>query len=664
MAVDVVIPRLGWTMEEGTLVEWVKHDGDSVAQGDVLFTVETDKSLNEVESFETGVLRIPPDSPTPGTTLPVGALIAYLVQPGEPAPFEARESSGARGGAEETHRPAAAPGGSPSQAGDADAAAGTRAGVSSTPADATGRTEPNVSPRARRTAAELGVEWKDLSGSGITGRIVERDVRAAVAQQAEAAAQSRLFDVSLAPATTAQPAAEAVQRSAATSETTPAATGTSDATVAREAEEGTRGVKASPLAKRLAQEAGINLAVLASLRPGAIIQRADVEAAIAARETARSQPADTTPPLSEVTAQPGAAAAEADAGARSVKASPLAKRLAKEAGIDLAALAAARPGAVIQRADVEAAIAAHQASEGRAQQVTGLAAALSQDQTPVAPTEMRRGPQAQTPATSLATTDRTRRQADERADATAQAVTVTQPIVPAAAAAPGGATVLTRDAAAKSIAESAHATAPVTLVTEADATELVILRDRIGAALSRGDAEAPTSDDLIVKLVAVALKEHPVLNSSWQDGKVIMHPEIHIGLLLDTGEGPVCPVIHSAPSRSLREIAALSSSLTDKARDGLLTSDDAGGATFTVCSLGAYGVDAFTPIISLPQCAILGVGRIAKKPAVHEGQIVPRDLLTLSLTFDHRIVDGAPAARFLSTVREYVEQPLLWLSML
>ena len=85
------------------------------------------------------------------------------------------------------------------------------------------------------------------------------------------------------------------------------------------------------------------------------------------------------------------------------------------------------------------------------------------------------------------------------------------------------------------------------------------------------------------------------------------------------------------------------------------------GGTFTISNLGAYGVDAFTPIINLPQCAILGIGRIARKPAVHEGQVVPRDLVTLSLSFDHRVVDGGPAARFLNTVREYVQEPDLWL---
>src|SRR5215510_12660566 len=88
MATEIVMPRLGWTMEEGTLVEWFKKDGDAIKPGDIVFTVESDKAVNEVESFESGILRIPPDSPAPGTPVKVGGLLAYLVQPGEKAPFE------------------------------------------------------------------------------------------------------------------------------------------------------------------------------------------------------------------------------------------------------------------------------------------------------------------------------------------------------------------------------------------------------------------------------------------------------------------------------------------------------------------------------------------------------------------------------------------------
>jgi pyruvate dehydrogenase E2 component (dihydrolipoamide acetyltransferase) len=166
MAIEVVMPKLGWTMEEGILVEWLKQNGDAVQPGDILFTVESDKALNEVESFETGILRIPPDSDAVGKSLPVGALLAYIVQPDEAPPFETASNMpvGAR------HASSAPVPFIPAPLEPASA----RPDATVAPSDL-----PTISPRARRIATELGVNWAALNGSGRTGRIVERDVRAA-----------------------------------------------------------------------------------------------------------------------------------------------------------------------------------------------------------------------------------------------------------------------------------------------------------------------------------------------------------------------------------------------------------------------------------------------------------------------------------------------------
>ena len=163
MPVEVVIPRLGWTMEEATLIEWLKQDGDPVQAGDILFTVESDKALNEVECFDSGVLRIPPNSPSLGSTLPIGALLGFILQPGEEMPTYIVPSlapstpSGAR-------MPVVAP-------------LSATATIAPTSAPRSGR--PSISPRARRLAKDLGVDWTALQGSGQAGRIVEDDVRAA-----------------------------------------------------------------------------------------------------------------------------------------------------------------------------------------------------------------------------------------------------------------------------------------------------------------------------------------------------------------------------------------------------------------------------------------------------------------------------------------------------
>src|SRR5258705_9207153 len=223
MAVEIVMPRFGWTMEEGLLAEWTKHDGDPIKVGDILFTVESDKALNEVESFETGILRIPPNAPQAGATVKVVALLAYAVQPGEAAPFEGQSMPVAQ-----ATEPAAAPPSAPANVTTSDAPAGPR------------KERHTVSPRARRIAGELGVDLAQLRGTGRTGRIVERDVRAA-----------------------------SVPRPSRPE------------------------VRASPIARRAAAELGVDLEQLASAKPGMRLERADVEAA--ARMTAgappRSEPA-------------------------------------------------------------------------------------------------------------------------------------------------------------------------------------------------------------------------------------------------------------------------------------------------------------------------------------------------------------------------------------
>ena len=181
MAVEIVMPKLGWTMEEGILVEWLKRDGDAVQPGDILFLIESDKALNEVESFEAGILRIPPDSDALGKPLPVGALLAYIVQPGEAPPFEmaSNVSVGTRHASSENAAPELTTPVGTTQ-GEIDQ---TRTRRASSLQPAPNGELPTISPRARRVAAELGVEWATLIGSGRTGRIVERDVRAAASIQ-------------------------------------------------------------------------------------------------------------------------------------------------------------------------------------------------------------------------------------------------------------------------------------------------------------------------------------------------------------------------------------------------------------------------------------------------------------------------------------------------
>ena len=434
MAIEILVPRLGWTMEEGTFVEWLKHDGDTVQQGDLLYRLEGDKALTEVEALDNGILRIPPDSPAPGSVVPVGALLAYVVAPGEAAPFEqggagARESGGS-GAAE----PVGA-GFTPAQPQTESVGAGFMPAQTPAQSEEGHKKGPAISPRALRVATELGVDWAKVTGSGRSGRIVEEDIRRA----AEAQVPAKL----------------------------------------------------------------------------------------------------------------------------------------------------------------------------------------------VAP------PQPVSPATSSA-----------------------------AARAPLS---RTRRIIAERMSAGVHVAAPVTLNTEVDATELVRLREQL--KVDRKGQVIPSYSDLLTKIIARALADHPALNARIEGDEVVTESAVHVGIAVDTERGLLVPVLHDAQSKTLLQIAAESAALIARTREGKASLNDLGGSTFTITNLGMYDIDTFSPIINLPECAILGVGRITAKQVVtlrpgsidEAERVAVRRMLTLSLTFDHRLVDGAPAARFLQRVKQLVEQPYLWL---
>ena len=215
-----------------------------------------------------------------------------------------------------------------------------------------------------------------------------------------------------------------------------------------------------------------------------------------------------------------------------------------------------------------------------------------------------------------------------------------------------------RRAIADRLVVSCQQTVPVTLTTRADVTNLVNLREQ---RQSVGGTEViPSYQDFIAKLVAEVLLRHPLLAGRW-DGDAIVLPgddEIHIGVAVDTDDGLLVPVIRDVRGLSLIQLAVYTRQLIHRARSGKLSAADLQGSVFTITNLGAFGIDAFTPTINYPEAAILGLGAIRRKPVVlDDGQIVSRYQLTLNLTFDHRIVDGAPAARFLQDLVSALASP-------
>jgi pyruvate dehydrogenase E2 component (dihydrolipoamide acetyltransferase) len=448
MITEVILPKLGQTMEEGAIVEWVKREGDPVQRGDVLFTVESDKAVLEVESTARGFLRkvlIPA-----GQNVPVLTVVALISREAD----EDISSYGAAGSAAAAAIPA-----SPLITAPAPAAAPV----------GTGSPRPMgrifASPRARKVAREKGVDLAQLTGRGPDGRIVEQDVLDYVA---------------------ARP-------------------------------------KATPVAVRTAESLRVDLAAVSGTGARGRIMKADVEAAAPAIVPAAAPPA----------AEPAVTTAQPLAGLRAI----IAER--------------------------------------------------------------------------MATSHRT--------------------------------------------------TARVTLVTEADATGLVEVREQLKAAVAAEWGFAPGYNDLLSLIVARALREFPYMNARLTADGIEQLPYVNLGMAVDTERGLLVPVIRDADQKGLRAFASEFRALVDRARMGRSMPDDLKGGTFTITNLGMYEIDAFTPIINLPEAAILGTGRIQAKPAIYQGEIAARQMWTLSLAFDHRLVDGAPAARFLQRIKHLVENPFLLL---
>ncbi len=335
-------------------------------------------------------------------------------------------------------------------------------------------------------------------------------------------------------------------------------------------------------------------------------------------------------------------------------ASPRARRHAREEGVDLADVTGSGPAGRIEEKDVIAWLEAQPKATPVARKMakeaglslatikgTGVSGRITQE-------DVQRALQAR----------------EQPAVAPAPEPAVATP-APAVVPAPVPLTGL-RGIIARRMAESHQTTAPVTLTIEVDATAFVALREQLKAALADELGFNIGYNDLLVKVCAKALRDIPYMNARLvQEGghaEIRQLEEVHIGVAVDTPRGLLVPVIRNADTRSLKEVARDLRELVARARDGKSLPDDLTGGHLTITNLGMFEIDAFTPIINLPEMAILGVGRIAQRPAVVDGQLCVRSLMWLSLTFDHRLVDGAPAARFLQRIKQYVEQPYLLLA--
>ena len=347
-------------------------------------------------------------------------------------------------------------------------------------------------------------------------------------------------------------------------------------------------------------------------------------------------------------AEPPAEPALVAPPASDVRASPIAKRLAREHGINLAEITGTGNDGRITEKDVQLVI--------EAKSVTVLESPLQ----PSPPREVRVSPVAKRIArehnidlAKVPATGSSERitEKDVRAYIEAQqAIEQSAPVPPT-----GEVKTIPLAGMRGAIAERMHQSlqdmAQLTLHTEADVTQMVALRQQL-------KQNSPvTYTDLIVKATAVALGEHPRVNATLDGNVIKLLSDIHIGLAVALEDGLIVPVIRNADQKSLEKLAAERGQLVDKARLNQLTAEEMTGGTFTITNMGTYDIDAFTPIVNPPEAAILGVGRILDKVVIYQGKIAQRSMMTLSLSFDHRLLDGAPAAAFLQRIKQLLAEP-------
>lgn len=210
---------------------------------------------------------------------------------------------------------------------------------------------------------------------------------------------------------------------------------------------------------------------------------------------------------------------------------------------------------------------------------------------------------------------------------------------------------------AERMSYSARTIPQVTLSTEVDVSEVVKLREKLLSGFESEFGVRISYTDILVKAVASMLRQETVFNSRLEDDHIVLREDINIGIAVSVDEGLVVPVLRNADRKTLGEIAVSAKQLIERANQGTLSSSEATGGTFTITNLGLYDVDIFTPLVNPPETAILGVGTVRDKPVVIDGQVVVRPIAFLSLSFDHRVIDGALAAQFLRGIKQMIESP-------
>ncbi|MFP3390197.1 dihydrolipoamide acetyltransferase family protein [Brevibacillus sp. SIMBA_040] len=307
-----------------------------------------------------------------------------------------------------------------------------------------------------------------------------------------------------------------------------------------------------------------------------------------------------------------------------IKISPVARKMAEEEGVDYTLLIGTGPQGRITKEDVERAVQAR----GRADVKTEQAKKES-----IVPAANGQSAVADTTAAAPAT--------EPSPVKTLERIPVTG----------------MRRVIAERMHTSLQQSAQLTINMQADITELLQLREKLSAEMEARHQLKLSVTDWIARSVVLALLRHKQLNSAFLQNSIEIYEEVHLGIAVALEKGLVVPVIRHAEAKTLAELSHEIKTISTKARQNQLAPEEMKGSTFTITNLGSYGVDTFTPVLNPPETGILGIGAARDTPVYIGGELQRRSLLPLSLTFDHRVLDGAPAAAFLAEVRRYLEEP-------
>lgn len=560
MAEVVKMPKMSDTMEEGVIAKWHKKVGDKVSSGDLIAEVETDKATMDFESYQEGTLLY--IGPKEGEAVPVDAVIAVLGEEGED--YQALLDAEANGGATD---------------------AGTSAGDNK-PAPASTSEKSDTKPAAESAADPVTAE--DLGVTVITMPLLSDTMTEGVIAE---------WHFKVGDTIKSDDAIADVETDKATMEVTAYADGTllyigvekGDAAKVNDiiAIVGEKGTDITPLLNQ--PKAG---------------DAEEVSESKKAASTADEKRSDSSP------AAPATSAPEENDNDDSrVKASPLARKIAKDKGIRLTDVKGTGDGGRIVKRDVES------------YQPAAAPVSAAESATASADTA--------TPAINLPQYIGEERYTDK---------SVSQ----------------MRKTIARRLSESKYSAPHFYLTVKVD-------MDSAMAARARINEYAPVKvsyNDLVIKAAAVALKQHPAVNSSWMGDKIRYNEHVNIGVAVAVDDGLLVPVVRFADGKSLSHISAEVKDFAQRAKNKKLQPADWEGSTFTVSNLGMFGIDQFTAIINSPDSCILAVGGIQQVPVVKNGAVVPGNIMKLTLSCDHRSVDGAAGAAFLQTLKALLEEPV------